>query len=90
MKANAPERIWIDNLDEGFWFDSPSGKKSIEYIRKDAFIENVCDWLSDTLQTVVDVNIPSAHHVESIPALGIITQTEFIEKFKKEIEYLLD
>ena len=44
MKANgAPERIWIDNLDEGFWFDSPSGNKSVEYIRKDAFIEKVCD-----------------------------------------------
>ena len=40
MKANeAPKKIWIDNLDEGFWFDSPSGNKSIEYIRKDAFIE---------------------------------------------------
>ena len=61
----------------------------IEYVRKDAFIEKVCDWLSDTLQTVVDVNIPSAHHVESIPAFGVITQTEFIEKFKKEIEHLL-
>ena len=44
MKANkAPERIWIDNLDEGFWFDSPSSNKSIEYIRKDAFIERACD-----------------------------------------------
>ena len=44
MKANgAPERIWIDNLDEGFWFDSPSSNKSIEYIRKDAFIEKACD-----------------------------------------------
>ena len=44
MKANkAPERIWIDNLDEGFWFDSPSGNKSIEYIRTDAFIEKACD-----------------------------------------------
>ena len=44
MKANkAPERIWIDNLDEGFWFDSPSGNKSIEYVRKDAFIEKACD-----------------------------------------------
>ena len=44
MKANkAPERIWIDNLDEGFWFDSPSGNKSVEYTRTDAFIEKACD-----------------------------------------------
>ena len=47
MKANAPERIWIDNLDEGFWFDSPSGNKSIEYIRKDAFIKKACKFLKD-------------------------------------------
>ena len=46
MKADeAPEKIWIDNLDEGFWFDSPSGNKSIEYIRKDAFIEKACEYL---------------------------------------------
>lgn len=44
MKANkAPKKIWIDNLDEGFWFDSPSGNKSVEYVRADAFIENACD-----------------------------------------------
>lgn len=69
---------------------APQTMEAVEYVRTDVFIERVCDWLSDTLQTVVDVNIPSKHHVESIPVLGIITQTEFIEKFKKEIEYLLD
>lgn len=68
---------------------APQILEAVEYVRTDVFIERVCDWLSDTLQTVVDVNCPSAHHVESIPVLGIITQTEFIEKFKKEIEYLL-
>ena len=48
MKANeAPERIWIDNLDEGFWFDNPSGNKSIEYTRTDAFIEKAVKWLDD-------------------------------------------
>ena len=46
MKANeAPEKIWIDNLDEGFWFNSPSGKKSVEYTRTDLFIEKACAWL---------------------------------------------
>lgn len=90
MKANeAPEKVWV-NKDHAVYFQPPKSGEYIEYVRKDAFIENVCDWLSDTLQTVVDVNIPSAHHVESIPALGVITQTEFIKKFKKEIEYLLD
>ena len=92
MKANeAPEKIY---LIEGEPILSARSKKTedanIEYTRTDVFIERVCDWLSDTLQTVVDANIPSAHHVESIPVLGIITQTEYIEKFRKEIKYLFD
>lgn len=62
----------------------------VEYVRTDAFIQAVADWMSDNLQTVSEVKTPSAHHVESIPALGIITQTEFIEKFKKEIMFLID
>jgi hypothetical protein len=62
----------------------------IEYIRTDAFIEKACDWLSDNLQTIVDVDCPSTHHVESIPVLGSITQTEFLNKFRKEIKYLFD
>lgn len=91
----APEKIFLSRNALGvfcnsWWLEPDKSLDNVEYIRKDAFIENVCDWLSDTLQTVVDVNIPSAHHVESIPALGVITQTEFIKKFKKEIEYLLD
>ena len=88
MKANEmPERVYLFDYNDAMVTPLEG---DTTYVRKDAFIEKVCDWLSDTLQTVVDVNIPSAHHVESIPALGIITQTEFIEKFKKEIEYLLD
>ena len=48
MKANeAPEKIWIDNLNEGFWFDSPSGNKSIEYTRTDAFIKKACEWIRE-------------------------------------------
>lgn len=99
MKASkAPKKIYLqentttDCYGEFWpeWFEARAKDSDIEYVRKDVFKERVCDWLSDTLQTVVDVNIPSAHHVESIPALGIITQPEFIEKFKKEIEYLLD
>lgn len=63
MKANeAPEKIWIDNLDEGFWFDSPSGNKSIEYIRKDVFIEKAADYLNnfyneDTHSYLIDEDI---------------------------------
>jgi hypothetical protein len=90
MKANAPERIWIDPANDLPKLSGHTDKDSVEYIRKDTFIEAVANWMSDTLQTVSEVETTSAHHVESIPALGIITQTEFIEKFKKEIMFLLD
>ncbi len=89
----APEKIYVhvkNGKITNTWNSTWIGVNDVKYVRKDAFIEKACEWLSDTLQTVVDVNIPSAHHVESIPALGIITQTEFIEKFKKEIIFLLD
>lgn len=92
MKANAPEKIYIfENpiLD----FTKLSVRQSdtdIEYTRTDAFIEKACDWLSDNLQTIVDVDCPSEHHVESIPVLGSITQTEFLRKFREEIKYLFD
>ena len=96
-EKEAPEKIYLNPLlmEDGesivrrCAFERQSDSQ-IEYTRTDAFIEAVATWLSDTLQTVSEVETPSAHHVESIPALGIITQTEFIEKFKKEILFLLD
>lgn len=95
MKANAPEKIYlfenpISNEPDDRWLSKRSDDNDIEYIRKDAFIEAVANWMSETLQTVSEIERPSSHHVESIPALGKITQTEFIEKFKKEIMFLLD
>lgn len=92
---NIPDKIYlfedpIAETPEDMWLSKRCGDEDVEYIRTDAFIEAVANWMSDNLQTVSEVETPSAHHVESIPALGIITQTEFIEKFKKEIKYLLD
>ena len=88
MKAREmPEKIYLFDYNDAMV--TPLEGDTI-YVREDAFIEKACEWLYDNLQTVSEVETPSAHHVESIPALGIITQTEFVEKFKKEIEYLLD
>lgn len=96
MKANAPEKLYISDSELNdaehcvIWFKSQQNKNDIEYTRTDAFIEKACEWLSDNLQTIVDVDCPSKHHVESIPVLGSITQTEFLSKFRKEIKYLFD
>lgn len=84
MEANgAPEKLYL--LSNGLISYCKSTDEDIEYIRKDVFIEKACEWLSDNLQTIRDWKSPSKHHVETIPVLGSITQTEFLEKFKKEI-----
>lgn len=44
MKANrAPERIWIDPAKDLPKLSGHIDKDSVEYIRKDAFIEKACD-----------------------------------------------
>ena len=95
MKAKeAPEKIYVpttgDELHYHMACPNNEFQESVEYTRADAFIEKACDWLSDNLQTIVDVDCPSEHHVESIPVLGSITQTEFLRKFREEIKYLFD
>ena len=96
MKATEePKKLYVDTEDRLgdsilYGFTEKRKHDDIEYIRKDAFIEKACDWLSDNLQTIVDVDCPSEHHVESIPVLGSITQTEFLRKFREEIMYLFD
>lgn len=53
MKANeAPERIWINSPQ-----DLPCGtvdSNSVEYVRKDAFIEKACDFLKSYRQDTYD------------------------------------
>ena len=50
MKANAPEKLYVDvrdNLSDSmlYGFTEKSRDEDIEYTRTDAFIEKVCDWL---------------------------------------------
>ena len=94
MKANeAPEKIYLTSNENGTHYyteSQPFERKYVEYTRTDAFIKKACEWLSDNLQTIRDGKSLSKHHVETIPALGAITQTEFLEKFKKEVKYLFD
>ena len=51
MKANkAPEKLYVDvedNLTDSILYGFTEKRKDddIEYIRKDAFIEKVCEWL---------------------------------------------
>ena len=47
MKVNAPERIWIDLATDLTKLGGHIDKDSVEYIRKDAFIEKACEWLKN-------------------------------------------
>ena len=75
MKANAPEKIWINQSD----LSKLSGhidKDSIEYIRKDAFIEKACEWLKESV-----TNNPECNRI--ISKKGVITMGLLIEDFIK-------
>ena len=79
MKANeAPERIWMD-LEWIPHFDCKDcvTEDSIEYIRKDAFIEKACEWLKENCKDYVVVDIDNKY--EGIDGL-------FIEDFRKYMD----
>ena len=59
MKANAPEKLYVDvqdNLDDSFLygFIERSGDEDIEYVNKDAFIEKAKKWFEQ--QETYDAN----------------------------------
>lgn len=57
MKANAPEKLWIDPATDLPKLSGHIDKDSVEYIRKDAFIEKACSWLENNLQGIVGGSI---------------------------------
>lgn len=55
MKVNAPEKIYIhpDIGGKEFlrpWLHRAANSESVEYVRKDAFIEKACDFLKDRIE----------------------------------------
>ena len=49
MKANAPEKIYINDFGSELsydWHTEHCCESDIEYIRTDVFIEKACEWLS--------------------------------------------
>ena len=70
MEANkVPEKVYIDNFGSGFshgWHTEHSYEKDIEYVRKDAFIEKVINFLNYKLDDVVATRVSGTiipHHV---------------------------
>ena len=57
MKANAPKKIWIDPATDLPKLSGHIDKDSVEYIRKDAFIEKAVNWLRNNMLSYVDVDM---------------------------------
>jgi len=81
MKPNeAPEKIYISpNSEESTYYVSNQYNRLIEYIRKDAFIEKACEFISLNVADYIDVT-----HKGGIEHL--VLQEKFIEGFKKYVE----
>ena len=45
MKANTPDRIWIDPTTDLPKLSGHIDKNSVEYVSKDAFIEKACSYI---------------------------------------------
>jgi len=73
----APEKIWMN--DEWVWqFDDKDfmGEDSIEYVRKDAFVERACEFLKSYRQDTID----------GTGYIAGIVNDKTIEEFKKAME----
>lgn len=87
MKANAPEKLYVDvqdNLDDSFLygFIEKSKDKDIEYIRTDAFIEKACEWLKDMACYYAHMEVNGDTYENEI----VYDNSKLIEDFKKYME----
>ena len=62
MKANTPDKIWIDPTTDLPKLSGHMDKNSVEYVRADAFIEKAVDYLNnfyneDTHSYLIDEDI---------------------------------
>lgn len=84
MKANAPEKIYLERIlcsNEVYdnWKHQKTISDDIEYIRTDAFIEKACDWLEDNIDRYL---YNTGGYGEYIPKCG----GKMYEDFKKAME----
>ena len=76
MKANVPERIWIDPATDLPKLSGHIGKSSVEYIRKDAFIEKAFEWIKENL-------LKHTYVYEGEVGIGMAV---FLEEFKQAMK----
>jgi len=62
MNNNAPEKIWIDPANDLPKLSGHMDKNSVEYIRKDAFIEKVLDFFENDLCCYIEAQDFTIEH----------------------------
>jgi len=76
----APKKVYIDDFGSGFshgWHTEHSYEKDIEYVRKDAFIEEACEKLEKCMYD--NLMFQGRLHREEVI-------NNFVEDFKKHME----
>lgn len=76
MKANTPERIWIDHATDLPKLNGHIDKDSVEYIRKDAFIKKACDAYCKVC----------GHYPHTVPTHICRNNCDYFSDFKKYME----
>lgn len=81
MKAKVPEKIYLYpySTDGIYEVETKPLEGTIEYVRKDAFVEKACEFISLNAADYIDVA-----HKGGIEHLAL--QERFIDAFKKYIE----
>ena len=81
MKANAPEKLYLSkNIYSTYLYQvpDPDDETTVEYIRKDVFIEKACLWLSN-----VSIEDMVYKYDDFDTSEG---RDEFVKDFKKYME----
>ena len=76
----APEKVYIDDFGSGFshgWHTEHSYERDIEYVRKDAFIEKVVNFLEI---------LGYAYTITDNITKSLYDNTQLIEDFKKYMD----
>lgn len=81
MKANAPERIWIDPTTDLSKLNGYIDKDSVEYIRKNAFIEKACEYIEEHVEYYMKKDKAC-----NVPLCPQFATKSFIEDFKDYME----
>lgn len=76
---NLPDKIYVTPNFDRRWQTIAIDDESVEFVRKDAFIEKACEWIKENI-----TNNPNANSV--LVRNGCVTLGMLVDDFKKYME----